>query len=170
MESFRKLFSHCGLFLGLNKRTIILAVLVCTLAGCDRCYTTWQTVGVRISSLGHGEVSRNVLIEVAGMHPHHYEGQEHEWLDRFADRATTDTNGNASIDVRCGIICGWPFPGMIRGPDFSRDRVTGRVYLARIAGNRAQEPLKIEMLPSAKTHGDKYGLTILEIGKPRRRK
>lgn len=155
----------------LRRMSLLLCPLCLLHAGCDALVIRWQTVRVEVTAIPSGKSVHGASLDFApAPGPPYWPGREQEWLNRFGQHAITDSAGKASVHLKVQILKAGLVPGVLPGPDLSRDRITGKSYLIRIRNASGEETLAVKILPGTGIKGDTYCLKVLDIGMPRRRK
>lgn len=151
-------------------KAAILATVVCVLlAGCDGLIPTWQTVHLQIANVRTNEPIDRAHVEVAAKPAGSWwVGREQEWIDRFVRGQSPCSDGISVIDLKILVLQAGIVPGLIPGPDLSRDRVKGWPHLVRIRTDHAEETLEVQMQRGAHQRGKVFSVTVLDTGEPRR--
>lgn len=144
---------------------------VFSLTGCiaDAIMRVVQPVELLVTHSESGEPVPRATVDVAYAKHFRYVRSRQltssQWLDKFAYRRhETDITGRASM----GIETYWIAGGLFADSDVKRDRLSGELYLIRIKTQVANEILIAEMGSGLSSVGDRFKVSILSVGSPRR--
>jgi hypothetical protein len=154
-----------------------LAAIAISCSGCDPVRTASQPITIRIVDSSTGKILPDAQVRVKldfdRAHPLSEETQApaEEWHKHRREYweqspwyiAPTGANGEARVVIATTSL------DRTRGaePPPMRDVVTGEPYLVRVVPNGGpEETLSVVMQQGAQAQGEKYTVSVIEIGKP----
>jgi hypothetical protein len=148
------------------------------ITGCDPVRTTTQTLHLRVTDSASGNPVADATVRLKYDFERGYPlSQEtlkppdvwHEerrkfWEQAPASRSVTDEDGRAEIEIKRTVL------DRTRGakPPASRDTITGKPYLLRLAkGEAPEEELSVMMTLGESVKGMSFTVTVMDIQQPR---
>jgi hypothetical protein len=147
--------------------TLNATILTFCLAGCDPVLRSTQTYQLLVQDIGGASVYNAVICLVPESREINVDLDD-LFSRKCHRRQVSDKSGIVNDQIQTSWVPGGYF-GAIGGDwDYSRDRLSGLKYLARVEHDDDQETLGVLMKTGAKSLGDRFSITVLKIGPARK--
>jgi hypothetical protein len=151
-------------------RTICGVALLLLLAGCDAPIGVNQIVQIQVSEPRTAVGLAEAKVDFAEKYGVQADISPNEWLDQHGgEQQTTDSSGQAMLNLEFVVACGGILPGIIPGcGDVVKQGARCKPLLIRIGKESLEEVMVVKLEPGAMVVGDHFAVTVTEVQAGRR--